>query len=641
MKRKNDQNKKVSKYHQVNPEHASSEADITHFYTYSPYGEKSTTPSITGDDVGPDDVHHISALQLEYVDNTSATRAQIYGNGWNQVAVRVRAVLLGQDGTTPVILNAEQLISCLTCLDQNQQTIARQKPADTQVFLSYWNSAGVEVDGKPVGTFTKAIYQVEEKPAAIEFVKPVSNSLTRYDTVELEIRANGKGDKNIKQLIVSYNTEGVNGGKDIEIEHIDYNENKISWNREWALPAGNLTLKAMIVDEDGEKYVIEKKLAIPLPEDRSWVHINNISDSQGLNPGASYVVDVSYQVKKWETLFSAMLAFDGKTIGSQNNLSGQFLGRKYSITMPEYTTKLNARLFTWNSEQQNHTINLHPQQTSKSSRENISSVITPQESTAVLYFSSADGNQNYELNAQLKFTHANGTTLSPLKMVTAGAINYSDTNQWCMDTNQPETDREYFDSYIYNAPQAWFTVKEFRLYAKNKPNNFSFSIKECGETLKGGYLGPNDYAWVDLSRPVSALTSWGGEQLTILSWAVISKPHDVYGANVGYRHDGTSEDYSAYFCTNAKYVDKYQAVTMYDAHEYMDKSVPPYDYISIYRIRINQDQVNIPYPPEIHAYGWDDYVSDSHILVADDYGNHATITVQYKYDSWDPIFPPR
>lgn len=250
------------------------------------------------------------------------------------------------------------------------------------------------------------------------------------------------------------------------------------------------------------------------------------------------------------------------------------------------------------------------------------------QSQVIVYLSTAEPGGNYEIYAELNFKNFAETTKggsgeghykSVLNINTITPVDLNDINKWTIK-KQPASDKRYFDSPPEFA-KSWFFSQEYRLYYQDDTLTF-FSLKETGSTLSPWYV-PGDGAYFQTSRPLSALMSWSrDESFTINAWTVISRPYDTYGPNIGFNGP----------CWwKVKISDEgWKAKIEMPAEQDFDSSSAPYNYVSVYRSTIQTPM------REYHADGWDDANNHSEIEVIDIYGNRGVLSIEYKWDSWDP-----
>lgn len=566
--------------------------------TWSPYGVGASNPQLTDD---ADNVTAVAEFHFEYRDNSART-ALIYSNGWNQAPVKVRLLLWDKDNQ-PVVLSQDQLLqdNRLKFFLHDGSPIPMQPISDTSRQLTWWPDAG---------DYT----QVVEYKASVQFTKPVTRTLSEFNTVELEVDAWSPTATPIQQLTVSYLLNGI----ETPIAIVPCNDNRVNWKANWCLPAGEVTLQATIMDSDENALVTTHRLSIPAPEDRSWVVINRPLHNGEFIHNQQVPVNVSFQAQQGHKLTGIALSFDGNLI-EDLPVDQPFINKAWIISMTDVTTQLTAALWsTANNEQQNHTIVLSParpeQPLSAQNRES-------GESEAVIYFSTAQSGGMYQIYAQLDLPHVSDSTKTheELNIQTLQAINYSDVSNWEM-TALPDSDKNYFTGNP-NQEQCYILNKEFRF--KYTPADIAFlSIKNSGSTWPGG---SGHFYNFSMMQPISALIGEKGEDYNLNFWCMVPKSASAESYQFGLNWDpmwwiGIYQSGSWQYDMAASYT-----VT--------DSAPQPWGYFSVYLIRICCQGVTTLGD----RIGWNDFINDSVVEVTDIYGNHGTLSIRYKSGSWTPI----
>jgi len=571
--------------------------------TYSAYGVSDNGNQLEDD---ADKVTSIAEFHFEYRDD-SARSAVIYSNGWNQAPVQVRLLLWDKDNK-PVKLSQQQLLqdNRLKFFLHDGTQLAMKPISDGNSGLTYWNVAG-DYD------------KVVEYKGSVQFTKPITRSIATFNTVELEVDAWSPTAKPIKKLVVSY----VIDGKETLIASESYNAARVNWKANWCLPAGEVTLKATTTDSEDQSIVTTHLLTIPAPKDKSWVIINTPSNNAEFTAAEKVAVNVSFQAKEGKKLTGVALSFDGDTI-ENINVDQSFINKNYTITMPDYTAQLTAALWSnENGEEQRHNIYLSALQESR--QVNSSSGQDDTESTAVIYFATAETGNMYQIYAQLDLPHVSETSKDheELTIETLQAINYSNTSNWEM-TTIPAADKQYFDGYP-NRKQCYIFYQEFRFIYTSTPQAL-VSVKNTGTTYSGGSMG--EWSNFPLFKPVSALLGQKGTDYNINFWTVVPKPYsDPWQMGLAFDTRWNLHEYV------------YQGVTfeyeMDATYNFTDKTIPPYQYFSIYRMQICSPELG----SDFDQMDWNNINNNSVVEVIDVYGNHGTITIKYKADSFIPLFP--
>lgn len=353
-----------------------------------------------------DKIKYIAEFHLEYRDSTDRS-AVIYSNGWNQLPVKVRLLLLDAD-QKPVKLSQGQLMkdNRLKFFLNDGTPVAMKPLSDKNSELTYWNIADDYA--------TAVEYKQVVKPPAVNFIKPdTPDSLSEYDFVFIKVAAQTGSQINIKKMTVSY----IFQKKETVIDAADHASSTVTWSRYHALPAGNIVLKASVTDELDNTTIATHHIAIPFPEQESSIIFNRPNDlpnpsSAHARPGDIIPVSVSFQTIEDDDINFIELFVEDEKVVSQG-VDGTFFEKQYQFPLADsaYTT-VTAKLgyqkqfscFIYNRDE-NQTLKTpsdFPSAAQDAEDDN--------ESFAIVYFSTAETSMDYEIYAQLDLPEVSDKT---------------------------------------------------------------------------------------------------------------------------------------------------------------------------------------------------------------------------------------
>jgi len=572
-----------------------------------------------------DKIKYIAEFHLEYRDSTDRS-AVIYSNGWNQLPVKVRLLLLDAD-QKPVKLSQGQLLkdNRLKFFLNDGTPVAMKPLSDKNSELTYWNIADDYA--------TAVEYKQVVKPPAVNFIKPdTPDSLSEYDFVFIKVAAQTGSDINIKKLTVSY----IYRNKETVIEATDYASNTVTWSKYHTLPAGNIVLKASVTDQLDNTAVATHNIVVPFPEQESSIIFNRPNNlpnpsSAHARPGDIVPVSVAFQTIEDDDINFIELFVDDEKVVSQG-VDGTFFEKQHQFTMADsaYTT-VKAKL----GNQKQFSCFIYNRDESQNL--NLPSDLSPaahhaeddNESFAIVYFSTAENSMDYEIYAQLDLPEVSDKTKDheQLEIETLQSINYSDTTNWNVIA-MPTSTKQYFETQRpwTGEDDTYFCDQEFRF--EFTPSHPAFlSINNIG--VLAPRLPLSDKTVFNYNNDVSALLPWQtlDGAFNINTWSVMNNG-EYYGFMPGYDSPTSWETKDL----DVELVSYFEVAGSYFV---TDPATPPFTWISVHRSQLTYYKTYAA----TESYRWGAHNNDSVIEVRDLYGNYGKITVRYKPDNWEPIFP--
>ncbi|WNN46041.1 hypothetical protein [Winslowiella toletana] len=358
-----------------------------------------------------DKVKYISEFHLEYRDD-SARSAVIYSNGKNQVAARVRLLLLDEQKNPVKISQSELLKDGRLKFYHLDGTRIEMKPlSDQNKGLTYWHQAGNN---------DKAVTY----KSTVKFIKPTTHALDEYKVVDIEVSAAARSGTSIKRLIISYKKwQG-----EWKIHDMPYDTKSLKVSKRWLFIAEDFLLQAKVIDDQNKEFVTTHDLAIPKPKDYPWVNINYPGETDTFSPGEKIKTNIVYQAHDDKTLTRVSVNGEGNNLsGNTYAISEQILTMDDSERFLMIATGIasdskiaSQRMWVYPKENQHSLEEISLSETSSLKED------TDNESVAVLYFSTAESTSTWEFYAVLELANVSDTTKDKedLKIETIESINF-------------------------------------------------------------------------------------------------------------------------------------------------------------------------------------------------------------------------
>ncbi|KOC91817.1 hypothetical protein [Winslowiella iniecta] len=208
-------------------------------------------------DDNADQFNSISAFHLVYRDDT-ARSAVNYNNGRNQRPVKVNLSLLNEQ-QKPVKISQRELLK--------------------EGRLKYYKLDVTRLEIKPLSAQNKGVIcwnnaadfaQPSHYKTTVKFIKPTAHPLAGFNLVDIEVVAAARSGTSIKRLRMS----DKKGTGEWALHDMPYDSPTINVSKRWCFVAGDFTLQAKIIDDNGEEFITTLYLSVPLPKDRPWININ-------------------------------------------------------------------------------------------------------------------------------------------------------------------------------------------------------------------------------------------------------------------------------------------------------------------------------------------------------------------------------